>query len=309
MRAQIFDITHTTVYRYASPVSVSHNLLRLTPRQLPFQHTLSHTLEISPLPSATGIRTDYFGNEVLFATIAETHHELRVVARSQVALGPTLRPDPSETPAWEMVGVLCHSDRSQSVMEAAEFTFASSHVPVAASFAQYAEPSFTPRRPILDAVLDLTDRIHRDFVFDPAATTVATPLEEVLRLRRGVCQDFAHFEIACLRALGLPARYVSGYLETRPPPGQQKLAGVDASHAWISLFCPGIGWIDVDPTNNLLPSMQHITVAWGRDYADVCPIRGVVSGGGETLQLDVAVDVLAQGEIEISALSNACHEG
>ena len=307
MRAQLFEITHTTVYRYASPVSVSHNLLRLTPRSLPCQQTLSHALEIGPLPSATGIRTDYFGNEVMFATIAETHHELHVVARSQVALGPTPRPDPSETPSWETVGVLCHSDRSQSVMEAAEFTFASPHVPVASPFAEYAEPSFTPRRPILEAVLDLTGRIYREFVFDPSATTVATPLEEVLQLRRGVCQDFAHFEIACLRALGLPARYVSGYLETLPAPGQQKLMGVDASHAWISFFCPGIGWIDVDPTNNLLPSMQHITVAWGRDYADVCPIRGVVSGGGETPVLEVAVDVLAQGGIEINASANENH--
>jgi transglutaminase-like putative cysteine protease len=304
MRAQLFEITHTTVYRYASPVSVSHNLLRLAPRNLPCQHTISHALEIGPLPSVTQVHTDYFGNEVQFATIAETHQELRVVARSQVALGPTPRPDPSETPSWETVGVLCHSDRSQSVMEAAEFTFASPHVPVASPFAEYAEPSFTPRRPILEAVIDLTGRIHRDFIFDPAATTVATPLEEVLQLRRGVCQDFAHFEIACLRALGLPARYVSGYLETRPPPGQQKLAGVDASHAWISLYCPGMGWIDVDPTNNLLPSMQHITVAWGRDYADVCPIRGVVSGGGEAPQMEVAVDVLAQGSIEMGALAN-----
>lgn len=304
MRAQLFEITHTTVYRYASPVSVSHNLLRLAPRSLPCQHTISHALEIGPHPSATQVHTDYFGNEVQFATIAETHQELRVVARSRVALGPTPRPDPSETPSWETVGVLCHSDRSHAVMAAAEFTFSSPHVPVAAAFAEYAEPSFTPRRPILEAVIDLTGRIHQDFIFDPAATTVATPLEEVLQLRRGVCQDFAHFEIACLRALGLPARYVSGYLETRPPPGQQKLAGVDASHAWISLYCPGMGWIDVDPTNNLLPSMQHITVAWGRDYADVCPIRGVVSGGGEAPQLEVAVDVLAQGGIEISALAN-----
>ena len=151
----------------------------------------------------------------------------------------------------------------------------------------------------MEAALDLTRRIHQDFTFDPTATTVATPLEEVLRLRRGVCQDFAHFEIACLRALGLPARYVSGYLETLPPPGQPKLTGVDASHAWISLFCPGLGWIDIDPTNNLLPSMQHITLAWGRDYGDVCPIRGVVNGGGETPVLQVSVDVLAQGSVEI----------
>jgi len=304
MRAQLFEITHTTAYRYTSPVAVSHNLLRLAPRRLPFQHAFSHALEISPRPETMQVRTDYFGNEVVFATIAEAHNELRVIARSQVAISPPPLTDPAETPPWEMVGVTCLSDHSPSVMEAAEFTFASPHVPVASPYAQYAEPSFTPQRSLLEAVLDLTARIHRDFVFDPTATTVATPLEEVLQLRRGVCQDFAHFEIACLRALGLPARYVSGYLETLPAPGQTKLMGVDASHAWISIFCPGLGWIDVDPTNNLLPSMQHITVAWGRDYADVCPIRGVVSGGGENPALEVSVDVLAQGAIETNAWAN-----
>jgi len=309
MRAQLFEIAHTTVYRYSSPVSVSHNLLRLAPRRLACQYPLSHSVEIDRLPATTRIRTDYFGNEVLFATIAETHHELRITARSQVAIGPPPLPDPTETPPWESVGVLCHSDHSQRVMEAAEFIFASPHIPVSSLYAEYAEPSFTPHRPFLEAVLDLTARIHRDFVFDPTATTVATPLDEVLRLRRGVCQDFAHFEIACLRALGLPARYVSGYLETLPPPGQQKLTGVDASHAWIAIFCPGIGWIDVDPTNNLLPSMQHITVAWGRDYADVCPIRGVVSGGGDAPVMEVAVDVLAQGGIEIKTSANGIHTG
>jgi len=302
MRAQLFEITHTTLYRYTAPVAVSHNLLRLAPRHLPCQHALSHALEISPLPASTHLRTDYFGNEVMFASIAEPHHELRVTARNRVALAPSPIPDPSETLPWETVGVICRSDHSQNVMEAAEFTFASPHIPVSSPYAAYAEPSFVPQRPLLEAVMDLTARIHRDFAFDPTATTIATPLDTVLQLRRGVCQDFAHFEIACLRALGLPARYVSGYLETLPAPGQAKLVGVDASHAWISIFCPGIGWIDVDPTNNLLPSMQHITVAWGRDYADVCPIRGVVSGGGEAPSLEVSVDVLAQGSIEMNAM-------
>jgi len=299
MRAQLFEVTHTTVYRYASPVSVSHNLFRLTPRSLPSQHSLSHFLEVSPQPETTRLRKDYFGNEVMFATITDSHRELRIVAHSEVEVAPQPIPDPAETPRWESVGVICRNDHSQNVMEAAEFTFASPHIPASSLYAEYAGPSFTVRRRLLEAALDLTARIHRDFVFDPAATTVVTPLDEVLRLRRGVCQDFAHFEIACLRALGLPARYVSGYLETLPAPGQAKLMGVDASHAWISLFCPGIGWIDVDPTNNLIPSMQHITVAWGRDYGDVCPIRGVVSGGGEAPVLEVSVDVLAQGAIEI----------
>ena len=170
-------------------------------------------------------------------------------------------------------------------------------MPLDAPFTNYARESFPAGRNLLEAVLDLTARIHRDFKFDSTATTVATPLAQMLEQRRGVCQDFAHLQIACLRSQGLPARYVSGYLETVPPPGQPKLFGADASHAWASFFCPGLGWIDVDPTNNLLPSMQHITLGWGRDYSDVCPIRGVLVGGEEHT-LRVAVDVVALGEVD-----------
>jgi len=304
MKAQLFDVVHTTTYEYASTVSVAHNLIRLAPRKLSRQHRLGHIIEIDPAPSVTSVHTDYFGNEVLFATIAESHKELRVTSRSTVAVGPALIPDFTETPAWETVGVLCRHDRSQKALEAAEFTFASPLVPTEAAFADYAEESFAQHRPILECIMDLTSRIHRDFKFDPRATTVATPLEQVFKERRGVCQDFAHLQIACLRSLGLPARYVSGYLETVPPPGQPKLAGADASHAWISVFCPGIGWIDFDPTNDMIPSMRHITVAWGRDYADVSPVRGVVSGGDQHT-LTVAVDVVAQGTFETSALSES----
>jgi len=188
-------------------------------------------------------------------------------------------------------------DLSPSVLDAGEFAFDSPLVPLDTPFTDYARESFPPGRNLLAAVLELTARIHRDFKFDPTATTVATPLARVLEQRRGVCQDFAHLQIACLRSLGLPARYVSGYLETVPPPGQAKLLGADASHAWVSFFCPGLGWIDVDPTNNLLPSMQHITLGWGRDYGDVSPIRGVLVGGEEHT-LTVSVDVVALGEID-----------
>jgi transglutaminase-like putative cysteine protease len=188
-------------------------------------------------------------------------------------------------------------DLSPSVLDAGEFTFDSPLVPLDTPFTDYARESFPPGRNLLAAVLDLTARIHRDFKFDPTATTVATPLARVLEQRRGVCQDFAHLQIACLRSLGLPARYVSGYLETVPPAGQAKLLGADASHAWVSFFCPGLGWIDVDPTNNLFPSMQHITLGWGRDYGDVSPIRGVLVGGEEHT-LTVSVDVVALGEMD-----------
>ena len=303
MKAQLFEVTHTTTYRYASPVLVSHNLFRLAPRRMFRQVRLGHAIEVDPPPSAASTHTDYFGNDVMFASIAEEHRELRVVSRSSVAMGPAPIPDPSETLAWENVGTLCRSDRTRVSMEAAEFMFASHHIPVSPAFAEYAQPSFNSRRPVLEAVLDLTARIYADFKFDPAATTVATPLTEVLANRRGVCQDFAHFQIACLRSMGIPARYVSGYLETLPPPGQPKLTGADASHAWLSFYCPGIGWIDVDPTNNLLPSIQHIIVSWGRDYDDVCPVRGVVTGGGDDPSLEVAVDVVAQGTIETTMVS------
>jgi transglutaminase-like putative cysteine protease len=179
-------------------------------------------------------------------------------------------------------------------------------VPLDTPFNDYARESFPPGRRILDAVLDLTARIHRDFKFDPTATTVATPLALVLEQRRGVCQDFAHLQIACLRSLGLPARYVSGYLETAPPPGQPKLIGADASHAWVSFFCPSLGWIDADPTNNLLPSLQHIILGWGRDYSDVSPIRGVLSGGDDHT-FGVAVDVVARGESNDEARVKPAH--
>jgi transglutaminase-like putative cysteine protease len=197
---------------------------------------------------------------------------------------------PSETSPWEAV-----ADRTTLPLDVLEFVFYSAAIPASADLEAYAGASFPPGRPLLDAVLDLTRRIHEEFTFDPKATTVATPLAEVFSSRRGVCQDFARLEIACLRSLGLPARYVSGYLETVPPPGRSRLLGADASHAWVAVYCPEAGWIHVDPTNNLLPSRTHVTVAWGRDYYDVSPIHGVILGGGNHT-LRVNVDVLRLAE-------------
>ena len=298
MKAQRFDITHTTTYSYRSAVTVAHHLLRLAPRRLPRQFPLEHSIEIHPAPAATVRHIDYFGNEVIFAAIEGAHRQFRVTARSRVAVSPAFIPDYTETPPWENVRSLCRTDLSEPVLDASEFTFASPLVPLEPAFHSYAAESFPDGRPILAAVLDLSARIHREFKFDATATTVSTPRAKVLEHRRGVCQDFAHLMVGCLRSLGLPARYVSGYLETLPPPGQAKLIGADASHAWVAFFCPGLGWIDVDPTNNLLPSMQHITVGWGRDYGEVSPIRGVLVGGGEHT-LTVAVDVVALGDVEV----------
>jgi transglutaminase-like putative cysteine protease len=297
MRKLLYEITHTTTYDYVGEVSVSHHLLRLAPRQYPKQDCLNHGLEIVPGPATVTTHRDYFGNSTHFVGIETAHRQLVIRSRGRVAVSPAFIPEPSETPAWEAVRARCRDDLAGQALEAHEFIYPSPLVPMADEFTDYAKASFSRGRPVLDAVTDLTRRIHEDFTFDPAATTVTTPVAEVFRNRRGVCQDFAHVQLACLRSHGLPARYVSGYLETDPPPGQPKLRGADASHAWVSFFCPGLGWLDTDATNNCLPSLRHITIARGRDYSDVCPIRGVLVGG-QNQTLSVSVDVNALGPWE-----------
>ena len=287
-------------------VSVSQHILRLQPRHYTKQSRLAHELIISPDPATLTVHRDYFGNPTHFISLKVPHQQLTIKSHSRVAVSPAFIPEPLETPAWETVRAWCRDDHAGYALEAHEFTYESPLVPRAEDYAQYAQPSFTPQRPVLDAVMDLMRRIEQDFTFDPAATTVTTPLAEVFQQRRGVCQDFAHFQIACLRSQGLPARYVSGYLETDPPPGQPKLRGVDASHAWVGFYCPGIGWLDVDATNNCLPSLRHITLGWGRDYSDVCPIRGVLVGG-QNQTLAVAVDVNALGPLENDSSTESGH--
>ena len=291
----LYRITHTTTYDYADSVSLSHHLLRLAPRNLSHQRCLHHDIQINPQPSIAERHTDYFGNVVTFVTVEGAHKKLVVKSESDVTVTPPILPFAAETPAWETVRESSRGRQIGHSLEASEFVFDSPLVRAVDEFAAYAETSFPKGRPILEAALDLTKRIYTDFKFDPKATTLATPLEEVFKNRRGVCQDFAQLEIACFRSLGLPARYVSGYLETDPPPGKPRFVGADASHAWVSFYCHGIGWIDVDPTNNVIPGMRHIVVAYGRDYNDVSPIRGVILGSGEHT-LKVSVDVLALEE-------------
>jgi transglutaminase-like putative cysteine protease len=281
-----FEVVHTTEYDYSQPVAVSHHLACLSPRVLPRQQVLQHELQIDPPPAARSTHTDYFGNTVTFFGMEGPHQRLTVRARSQVTLHAPSLPSAADTPPWETV-----ADRAALPLEALEFLFAPEPSPASRQAGDYARGSFKAGRPLLEAVLDLTRRIYEDFTFDPKATTITTPLAEVFKSKRGVCQDFARLEIACVRSRGLPARYVSGYLETVPPPGRPRLVGADASHAWLAVYCPGTGWIDVDPTNNVLPSRRHVTVAWGRDYADVSPIHGVILGGGKHT-LRVNVDVL-----------------
>jgi transglutaminase-like putative cysteine protease len=218
------------------------------------------------------------------------HQELRVLSRSVVAVSapdPAGRPDP----AWEETRAALHYRKGEPARPEAQFAYASPYVAWDEEVAEYARVSFPPRRPLLEAARELTHRIHQDFRYDPAATTITTPVRRVLHERRGVCQDFTHLQIACLRALGLSARYVSGYLLTDPPPGGERLIGADASHAWLALYVPDRGYVDLDPTNDLLPADRHVTVAWGRDFGDVSPLRGVILGGAEH-SLRVGVSVL-----------------
>jgi transglutaminase-like putative cysteine protease len=233
---------------------------------------------------------DYFGNAVTFFTIREPHGELKIEARSEVNLNGQAAAWPERSPAWEDVARGLRDDLSAEGMHAYQFVFESPRVNPNAEFARFAAESFAPGRAFAEALLDLTGRIHRGFRFDSKATNVRTRPEEVLRLKRGVCQDFAHLQVAALRSLGLPARYVSGYLRTYPPPGKARLVGADASHAWVSSYCPGIGWLDVDPTNNVAPGGNHVTLSWGRDYGDVSPVRGVILGGRDH-KVEVGVDM------------------
>lgn len=284
-----FRVLHRTTYAYDTEVSVSHHVVRITPRQSPAQQCLQHTLHVHPAPALRTEHADYFGNAVVFLTVEAPHAELTLTADSDVRVAPPSLPPPAASPAWESIVAQCEA-AGPDVLDAQPFRYPSRQVALGPRYADYARPAFTPNRPILEALDALLRQFQTDFTFDPQATTVATPVATVLQQRRGVCQDFAHLALACLRSLGLPARYVSGYLETLPPPGQPKLVGADASHAWVALFCPGLGWIDLDPTNHLFPAEQHITAAWGRDYADVSPVRGVLVGAGRH-RLSVAVDV------------------
>lgn len=269
---------------------VSHHAARLIPRETERQRCLRASLSVEPAPATRADRVDYFGNPVSFLTIQTSHRVLTVIAESLVEVTAPPAVAAGSTPPWEAVRAALECPSDEQALEAAEFLCDSPFAAVSDDLRAYARPSFPAGRPVFDAAMDLTRRIHADFRYDSTATTVSTPLAEVLAMKRGVCQDFAHLEIACLRAVGLAARYVGGYLLTRPPPGQTKLVGSDASHAWVSVWIPGHGWLDLDPTNDMAVGDEHITCAWGRDYEDVSPIKGLVVGGGEHA-LSVAVDV------------------
>jgi len=290
----IYRISHRTTYKYAFPVSVGNHVACLTPRSYANNHLVSHSLHITPTPVTRSERVDYFGNLLCFFMVGEPHKELVVEARSEVVRKPDIATatdvTAGKTPAWEESTRALAEDHTLEGLDAYQYQFESSRIRIRPEFAGYARESFTPGRPMLDALMELTSRIYRDFKFDSSVTTVRTPPEEVFKNRRGVCQDFAHVQLACLRSINIAARYVSGYLRTSPPPGKPRLVGADVSHAWVSAYCRGIGWVDVDPTNNVAPTDGHVTLAWGRDYGDVSPLRGLIMGGGKHA-LKVEVDM------------------
>ncbi|TXH28821.1 MAG: transglutaminase family protein [Elusimicrobia bacterium] len=295
VHAARYHVLHETHYTYASPVSLSRQLLHLTPRASAWQSCLNHRIDVEPAASATRSREDCFGNPITEVALEYPHDTLGVRAESLIEVLPHLPVGATRgacpSPEWEVVRDQLAYGQRPPLLTANRFQFESPCVRVKHEFAHYARDCFTPQRPLLDAARELTRRIFEEFEFDPEATTVATPVLKVLAEKRGVCQDFAHLMLSCLRSLGLAARYVSGYLLTTPPAGQARMVGADASHAWVSVYCPeveGGRWLDFDPTNNLMPDTQHVTLAWGRDFSDVSPLRGVILGGGAH-ELAVAV--------------------
>lgn len=283
-----YSVSHKTTYRYGTEVHQSYHLLHLSPREVDCQTVHSHRIATQPVPSRKLEGMDYFGNPYRIITIEKDHSELVVNSDFELTVTPNVPADVvlQATMSWQDVAGGVAGGKSVQ-----QFAAASRHGRRIAAVRDYARESFGQGRPVMAGTQELMARIFDDFTFDPAATDVSTPVEAVFEARRGVCQDFAHLMISALRSLGVPARYVSGYILTHPPPGQPRLQGADASHAWVSVWAPETGWVDFDPTNNVIPHGEHITIAYGRDYDDVCPISGVLLGGGAHT-VDVAVDVM-----------------
>jgi transglutaminase-like putative cysteine protease len=289
-----YRVSHITEYRYSAQVINGHTVAHLRPRQTPTQSVVSSVVTTSPAADHADEYLDAFGNHVSYRAVEQVHDQLVVTGNYEVEIAT-----PEQllwSPPWEELRGIVATDGSADGLLARMCSIESTFVTPSADLARFASWSFLPGRAFHEAVIDLSHRIYTEFAFDPGFSDVSTPLTEVLTHRRGVCQDFAHLAIGSIRSLGLPARYVSGYIENRPPPGQVKLFGADASHAWCSVYIPGWGWLDVDPTNDQAPPTSHVTVGWGRDYADVAPVRGVVFGSPATQELSVAVEVSRVGD-------------
>jgi transglutaminase-like putative cysteine protease len=289
-----FHVRHVTAYAYSSLVDLGGHIIHMRPRPLPHQAILSSSLSATPMPTRRNERLDHFGNPVTWLFLDLPHPTFEVVAEAVVDVRFPKPPAPDATPAWEEIAA-CAAHGGPETWQAAEFLFDSPRVPHTPAAGLYAAPTFTPGRPILSCLLELTHRIRTEFDFRSGVTSIRTPISTVLERRQGVCQDFTHLMIAALRAFGLPARYVSGYIRTKPPPGQTKRLGSDQSHAWVSAWMgPEHGWIDLDPTNDLVVAEEHVVLAWGRDYSDISPLYGIILGGGSH-SLRVGVDLEAVG--------------
>jgi transglutaminase-like putative cysteine protease len=287
----IFEVSHKTTYHYTAPVAQANHLVHLSPRPHERQQVMQHSIKVSPSPATRNDFTDYFGNPASTIAIESSHSELMIHATSVVKIIAPADIDLSASMPWDKFAHDLAPPKKIAELDAAQFLVPSQHTAISSELIAFAEPSFAPGRPVFECARDLTHRIHSEFAYDGAATDIATTTDDLLKIRRGVCQDFAHLLIASLRAFGLPARYVSGYLLTHPPAGMEKFIGADASHAWVSVWSPGVGWVDFDPTNDLIPQEEHITIAYGRDFQDVSPVTGVLLGGGAH-QVEVAVDVM-----------------
>lgn len=292
-RRTVLSVSHRTTYRYSTAVENAQHLATIRPLQCAWQRVISHREQIDPCPLFVTSRIDSFGNDVLYFSLESPHDALQLLSETTVELTPrwtTLVA--ADTPAWEGVASDMRFRAGTAFHPETEFCYASPYIGFSQAMRDYALQSFTPNRPLAEGAIELMHRIHSDFAYRPSTTTFNTLAQRAFEMRRGVCQDFSQVMIGCMRTLGLPARYVSGYLRNDPPPGQEKLIGADASHAWVSVFCPGSGWIDLDPTNDILADLEHVTLATGRDYSDVSLLRGSLLGGGAH-QVEVAVTVTA----------------
>jgi transglutaminase-like putative cysteine protease len=286
-----YKIVHTTTYKYSEAVSLCYNIARVTPRNTNNQVCDSCNVMIYPQPDKIHEYEDFFGNKLIYFAIQHEHKNLKVTVTSLITKNNYSYNEmqSQDNLPWEIAKEKFTTSYA-ALLEIKQYISETTVTKIDDAIIGYALKSFTPGRAMFEAVYNLMQRIHADFKFKPGFTTVATPVAEVLKERKGVCQDFAHLAIACVRAVGLPARYVSGYIETIPAKGKEKLVGADASHAWFSVFIPTIGWVDFDPTNNQIPSTQHITIGWGRDYFDIAPLKGVILSSGSH-ELSVSVDM------------------
>lgn len=283
----IYQVRHLTRYSYALPVTTTHSELRLTPRELPWQNLVRSSITLDPQFETMRSFRDYFGNSVRYCCVLTPHHELAITAESIVEVQETNPLIPAATLPWEQVRTGLRAFDDPAALQAFELAAESRYIRWTPAIADYARSSFTPQRPILEAAAELSTRVHRDFKYTPDSTDIDTSVDDVFRSRRGVCQDFAHLLIAMLRSQGLAARYVSGYLRSGG-------IGAEASHAWVGVFVPGNGWVDLDPTNDVVVATSHVTLAWGRDYGDVTPVKGINMGGGDhTIEVEVRVEPLA----------------